>query len=275
MKVHLYLKDFNPVERPSGGMEKAVAGLAGGIIASGGDAIILCEADADHTIQAPEGFTIRCFRNDHKRKRLHLAEGLKRYVDSEMNGSSLVVLNAIFHPSVARFAGLLHRRGIPFIVAPHDPYHDTIFVKNALVKWPYWYLIERPMLRRASAVQVLDRRHGELLRKRGVETPVIEVINGYRETDVLPADEICYRTGGTTRILFLGRIESINKGLDLLIDVFSEVAETADVDLTLQGPDAGDLAALKAQAASVKHGNRIQFLPPDFKTSSGQDRFAL
>jgi glycosyltransferase involved in cell wall biosynthesis len=71
----------------------------------------------------------------------------------------------------------------------------------------------------------------------------------------------------TAKLLFLGRIESINKGLDLLIDAFNEVAETADVDLTIQGPDAGDLAALQAQAAASKYAGRIHFLPPDFKTS--------
>jgi len=267
MKIHLYLKDFRPLERPTGGMEKAVAGLAGGIVASGGEAILLCESDADHTIQTPEGYTIRCFRNDHKRKHLHLARGLRRYVESELNSASLVVLNAIFHPSVALFARLLRRHRVPYVVAPHDPYHESIFVKNAHLKWPYWYLIERPMLRRAAAVQVLDRRHGDLLRQRGVRTPVIEVINGYREADVLPVEEIKFRDSGTARLLFLGRIESINKGLDLLIDAFNQAAETADVELTIQGPDAGDLAALKAQAAALKHGNRIHFLPPDFKTS--------
>jgi glycosyltransferase involved in cell wall biosynthesis len=267
MKIHLYLKDFHPTERPRGGMEKAVAGLASGIAASGGEAIILCESDGDHTIQSPDGYLIRSFKNDYKRKQLHLAAGLRSYVESELNSTSVVVLNAIFHPSVARMARLLHRHHVPYVVAPHDPYHDSIFLKNARRKWPYWYFVERPMLRRASAVQVLDRRHGELLRQRGVRTPVIEVINGYREADVPPIDQLHFRSSGTAQLLFLGRIESINKGLDLLIDAFNEVAQTIDVELTLQGPDAGDLAALKAQAAAHKHGNRIHFLPPDFKTS--------
>jgi glycosyltransferase involved in cell wall biosynthesis len=267
MKIHLYLTDFHPLQRPKGGMEKAVAGLAGGIVASGGEAVILCESDADRTIHAPEGYTICSFRNDHKPTRLHLADGLRRYAESELNAKTLVVLNAIFHPSVAAFARLLRRLGVPYVVAPHDPYHDSIFLQHAKMKWPYWYLFERRMLRRAAAVQVLDKRHGDLLRQRGVQTPVIEVINGYREEDVPPANELAFRTSGTTKLLFLGRIESINKGLDLLIDAFNEVAETADIELTIQGPDHGDLAALKQQAAALKHGSRIHFLPPDFTTS--------
>lgn len=270
MKIHLYLKDFKPTEPVAGGMEKAVTGLAAGIVAGGDDAILLCESDADHTIQDPEGYVIRCFRNDHKRKRWNLADGLIRYVEAEMNSHSLVVLNAIFHPSVARLARFLRKRQIPYIVAPHDPYHDSIFLKNGHFKRPYWYLVERPMLRRAAAVQVLDKRHGDLLRSRGVQTPVIEVINGYRERDVLPESEIQFRTSGTARLLFLGRLESINKGLDLLIDAFNQVADTTDADLTLQGPDAGDLAALRAQAAASRHADRIHFLPADFSTPAAR-----
>jgi glycosyltransferase involved in cell wall biosynthesis len=280
MKIYLYLKDFRPTEPARGGMEKAVTGLAGGIVACGGEAIILCESDEDHTIKTPEGYEIRCFRNDHKRKRWNLADGLVRYVEAEMNSSSLVVLNAIFHPSVARLARVLRGRGISYVVAPHDPYHSSIFLKNASLKWPYWYLAERPMLRRAAAVQVLDKRHGDLLRERGVKTKVIEVINGYRESDVIPESEIVFRSGGTARVLFLGRIESINKGLDLLVDAFDGVAEDVNAELTVQGPDGGDLAALEAQAKRLKHGGRIRFLPPDFKTSpskiaAGYDVFVI
>jgi glycosyltransferase involved in cell wall biosynthesis len=280
MKIHLYLKDFRPTEAAKGGMEKAVTGLAGGIVACGGEVTILCESDADHTIKAREGYEIRCFRNDYKRKRWNLADGLVRYVEAEMNSDSVVVLNAIFHPSVARLARVLRKRGISYVVAPHDPYHSSIFLKNACLKWPYWYLAERPMLRHAAAVQVLDMRHGELLRERGVKTPVIEVINGYRESDVVGESEIAYRSGGTARVLFLGRIESINKGLDLLVDAFDGVAESADAELTIQGPDGGDLGALQAQARGLKHGGRIRFLPPDFTTSpakiaAGYDVFVI
>jgi glycosyltransferase involved in cell wall biosynthesis len=271
MRIHLYLKNFRPNERPEGGMEKAVAGLAGGIVASGGEAVVLCEGDADQTVKAPDGYLVRCFHNDYKRKHITIARGLRHYVESEMNSTSLVILNAIFHPSVARFAHLLRRHRVPYIIAPHDPYHDSIFLKNAKVKWPYWYLIERPMLRHAAAVQVLDKRHGELLRQRGVNTPIIEVINGYRESDVSQTEQLPTPANATARFLFLGRMEAINKGLDLLIDAFNQVAQnapnTADIDLTLQGPDGGDLTTLKAQAAATKSAAKIHFLPPDFKTS--------
>jgi glycosyltransferase involved in cell wall biosynthesis len=119
-----------------------------------------------------------------------------------------------------------------------------------------------------------------LLRQRGVKTRVIEVINGYRESDVIPESEIVFRSGGTARVLFLGRIETINKGIDLLIDAFDGVAESVDAELTVQGPEGGDLAGLKARASGRKHGGRIRFAPPDFATTpakiaAGYDVFVI
>ena len=280
MKIHLYLKDFRPTHKPESGMEKAVAGLAGGLAPGGIETTVLCESDADHTIHSPAGYTIRCFRNNRKRRQLHLAPGLKDYVDSEIDEQSLVILNAIFHPSVARFAALLRRKDRPYIVAPHDPYHPTIFVKNARMKWPYWYFVERPMLRKAAAVQVLDERHGTLLAERGVHTKIITVGNGFVSGDVPAEQSLSFDSHRPARLLFLGRMEMLNKGLDLLIDAFTAAAASRDIYLTLQGPDGGDLAALKSRAAASAARDRIQFLPPDFFATSsaliaGHDLFVL
>src|SRR5206468_612310 len=107
--------------------------------------------------------------------------------------------------------------------------HPTIFQKNAKMKWPYWYLFERPMLRRALAVQVLDRRHGDLLKDRGVRTPIVEVVNGY--SDVPALESLPFRTDGPPKLLYLGRFESLNKGLDLLLTAFDQIAETSDAVL--------------------------------------------
>src|SRR4051794_29059569 len=104
MRPHLYLKDFRPTQKPETGMEKAVAGLAAGFVANGTPATILCESDANHTLRTDTGVEIRCFRNDAKRKQLHLAPGLIDYAAKNLTRDSLVILNAIFHPSVARFA---------------------------------------------------------------------------------------------------------------------------------------------------------------------------
>ena len=270
MNVHLYLKDFRPTTAPGTGMEKAIAGLAGGLAADGISATILCESEIDCEIQSPAGYTIRSFKNEQKYRRLHLAEGLVEYAERSMGPQSLGILNGIFHPSVGRLAALLRRRDVPYIVAPHDPYHPTIFVKNAAMKWPYWYLVERPMLRKAAAVQVLDDRHGQLLKDRGVQTKIITVGNGFVASDVPSEASLTFDMHRPAKLLFLGRMETLNKGLDLLIDAFDEVSQQRDVELTLQGPNGGDLEALQAKAASKKSADKIHFLQPDFSQSSAE-----
>ncbi|MBV8780829.1 MAG: glycosyltransferase, partial [Phycisphaerae bacterium] len=270
MKIHLYLKDFRPTEKAESGMEKAIAGLAAGLAANGIEANLLCESDADLTIPSPDGYTIRSFKNVLKRRHLHLAPGLQEYARAQIGKDSLVILNAIFHPSVARFAALLRRLKRPYVISPHDPYHPTIFIKNAKMKWPYWYFVERPMLRKAAAVQVLDPRHEQYLADRGVQTKVIAVGLGVTPHEVPPPSSISFNGEGPAKLLFLGRIETINKGLDLLIDAFDGVASQHDAVLTIQGPNLGDLDLLKAKAARKFASSRITFLPPDFTATASQ-----
>lgn len=128
---------------------------------------------------------------------------LQQFVCENGEGS-LFVLNGIFHLATYAMSRLLHRQGIPYILAPHDPYHPTIFTKNAHRKWPYWYLRERRMLREAAAIQVLDIRHRQWLPRLGVDTPVIESTNGYAPEDVLPESELKWNESGPVSAIFIG-----------------------------------------------------------------------
>ena len=130
---------------------------------------------------------------------------------------------------------------VPYIVAPHDPYHPSIFGTNRHLSGLTGTCARSPCSARARAVQVLDLRHAEWLRALGMQTPVIEVLNGYAPEDVLPESALDWRTSGPVKLLYLGRIDSHNKGLDILLDAFAQLAGDEDrCDLTLQGPDWGD-----------------------------------
>jgi glycosyltransferase involved in cell wall biosynthesis len=132
------------------------------------------------------------------------------------------------------------------------------------LKWPYWYLRERPMLRQARAVQVLDFRHAEWLRAMAVQTPVIEAVNGYAPEDVHPESVLQWRLEGPPKLLYLGRIDYHNKGLDVLLDAFSQMLGQTDAQLTLQGPDWGDRGAMIRRAKRLGLGSRVAFRDPDF-----------
>lgn len=270
MRIHIYLKDFprNPAGQ-AGGTQKAVAGLAGGFAACGARVTVLGETDTDSITQAEGGYEVRTFRHDVRLlRRARLAPAFKQYVREQINGG-LVIINAIFHPSCYRLSRLLRSRGVPYAIAPHDPYHPSIFSSNPHIKWPYWHLFEKRMLKQAMAVQVLDPRHEKYIRDLGVKTPVVPVINGLDSNDIPAEDALRWPADGPVRLLFLGRLDAHNKALDLLIDAVAGLPDKT-VMLTLRGPDFGDNAALNARITRHGLGDRVRVVGPDFSRTSSQ-----
>jgi glycosyltransferase involved in cell wall biosynthesis len=287
LTIYHYLRDF-PAEADhlNGGMEKAVAGLAAGLAqvaqthAQPVQSVILCEGPRDADVVRDGNVRVRAFDNRAtQHKRFGIAPSLKRFVADELHAQrsdSLVVLHAIFHPSVHLLSRMFRRLNIPYVAAPHDPYHPSIFSANRTLKLFYWYLMERPMLRGARAVQVLDERHGVYLRQLGIDTPIIEVVNGFSPAEVPEASSLRWRDNGAaaaagdTSILFLGRIDAVNKGLDLLVDAFAQVAaEFRGAKLTIQGPDRGDRADLQEQIQRLGLSQRVHVLDADYTTRPG------
>lgn len=269
MRLFVYLQDF-PADgnSPHLGICKAVHGLAQGFAENGNPVVVLCEGEQDSVRQLAPGYEVRCIAGAPP-ARLYgsVSSGLRNFV-LENSRDSLFVLNGIFHPGVCALAGLLRQLNLPYIVAPHDPYHPTIFSKNSLLKWPYWYLRERPMLNGALAVQVLDARHGQWLARLGITVPVIETTNGYAPSDVLPEEQLSWHHGARPSAMFMGRLDSHNKGLDILIDAVAALPAETRPSLTIQGPDWGDRAALIARAKRLGVESDVSFPDADFDTPS-------
>lgn len=251
-------------------MIKAVHGLAAGFVRNSARVTVLCDGQQDSVVHSPAGYEIRCYKYSGRLAGQN-SDGLQRYI-AECDDPGVFLLNGAFNTSVFFVSRLCRRYGIPYIVAPHDPYHPTIFVTNWHLKWPYWYLREKPMLQQARAVQVLDLRHAEWLRAWGIHTPVVEVLNGYAPQDVLPETQLGWRLAGPVRFLYLGRFDSHNKGLDILLDAFARLHEQSRIDarLTLQGPDWGDRDAIIRRAARLGLGDRVQFKQPEYDKPAAQ-----
>jgi glycosyltransferase involved in cell wall biosynthesis len=269
MRIHVYLREF-PADgvRLNSGMIKAVHGLAAGFVANGARVTVLCDGPTTSVVHHSSGYDIRCFTYaSASTSKRAIPPGLALYID-QCDDPGIFLLNGPFNPNVYLASRVCLRNGIPYIVAPHDPYHPSIFATNRHLKWPWWYLREKPMLCQARAVQVLDFRHAEWLRALGVHTPVIEVLNGYAPEDVQPLEVLNWREQGPPRLLYLGRIDYHNKGLDILLDAFAQIKDQTDAKLTLQGPDWGDRAAMMRRAARLGLGERVEFRDPDFDKPS-------
>lgn len=271
MNIYLYLKMFPPFgngEKMHNGAVKAVRGLASGLVNCGAKVEILCEGSYskdlnDSFYQTDFGYEIKWFANPSKHLSFKIATGLQKYIQNDIK-PGLVILNGIFHPSVYAMSRLLKKQSIPYVVAPHDPYHPSIFAKNAHLKWIYWHLLERRMLKQAMAVQILDSRHGQLLHRLGVKTPIIETPNGFSDENVLSESALQWRANENPNLLFLGRIDLYNKGLDLLLNAFAKISETTNARLVIQGPDNGDKKTLEQQTAKLTISKKVSFLEPDF-----------
>lgn len=268
MKIILYLK----ISPPQGGIlnwgiSKAVDGLAFGLADCGNEVTVLWERNQDSLIKTERGYEIKCFTNK-KEQTFSLASSLKKYIQ-ENAPPDLVILNGIFQPAVYSLSRLLKKYEIPYVAFPHDPYHPSIFSKNPHLKWPYWYFLERRMLQEAQAVQVLDIRHEKFLRRLGVNTPTIEVPNGFHSEDILPESRLEWRLDNPVKLLFLGRIDSHNKGLDLLLEAFAQIVreKNANYELTIQGPNCGDKKFLEDKGKKLLISDKLSFLDSDFSVS--------
>jgi glycosyltransferase involved in cell wall biosynthesis len=94
-----------------------------------------------------------------------------------------------------------------------------------------------------------------------VRTPVISTWNGFAPEDICPADSLGWSAETEPpKLLFLGRLDAFNKGLDLLIEAALGLDPRERAKLTIQGPDWGDAARLK----SFPGASAVTFAPPDY-----------
>jgi glycosyltransferase involved in cell wall biosynthesis len=110
-------------------------------------------------------------------------------------------------------------------------------------KKAYYTLIERPILRKASLIQMLSQAEAEGIRSLALPTPLVIIPNGVHRRDfaTLPDPELLYQDfpalRGKTLILFLGRVDP-KKGLDLLAPAFAQAyAQFPEAHLVIAGPD--------------------------------------
>jgi len=269
-ELTIYYKYFPLTDGPfSDGMSKAIHGLVRGLHRAGASVTIITESTKPMRRVSRFGYALRAFAARDPGQSFRLGADLKQFL-SEAAPDNLFLLNGIFSPQVFSVGQLLSRRGVPYIIVPHDPYNAAMFRKGALRKNLYWYGFERHLLQKATAVQVLDARHGLFLRNRGIKTPVIEVQNGFEGAELEAAMSVSSIPGISKIVNFyyLGRIDVVNKGLDMLLDAFSMFGRGKPVQLTLQGPGENHAKELLRRARRLGIQDRVTYLPPDFATRS-------
>lgn len=124
------------------------------------------------------------------------------------------------------------RNSLPYVVTTHGVYHPRVLGRRALVKRVWHLMLEKKYLNRALAVHVYFEDERAHLRDLGVHAPLLVVPNG-----IAPPTNLAWDGGSGGFVLWLGRYDPENKGLDLLIEAIGSLPETDRPHVHLHGPD--------------------------------------
>jgi glycosyltransferase involved in cell wall biosynthesis len=148
-------------------------------------------------------------------------------------------LHSPYFPEHATLARWARRGGVPYVISPHGALAPGELRHRWLVKLPYKHLFERPILNGAAFVHAVGAHEG--LGLYGVRVPVVIVPNGVEPvvSPPTPAGRLVERhpeLAGKRVLLYIGRLDPVQKGLDLLIAAV-ERAGFDDIALVIAGPD--------------------------------------
>jgi glycosyltransferase involved in cell wall biosynthesis len=199
-------------------------------------------------------------------------------------------------PNVVHFHGLWQRgfpalaarargAGVPVVVSPHGMLEPWAFEHKRWKKLPYFHLVEKRWMSRASCILATAEPEGARLRELFPATRVESVplgLTGAARPDYEAArKELGWREDETV-MLYLSRIHE-KKGLDLLLTALAGVAKRPGTRLVIVGPEEQPAFAQRCRLLAEKHAMslpRIDWLGPvwgdeRFRFFQGADLFCL
>lgn len=204
-------------------------------------------------------------------------------VDSEVDAylktirPNVVHLHSAYVPGNIVWARMSRRLDIPYVVTPNGNCSSSLLRRRPWLKLPYKHLLERPMMNRAAFVHSVG--DSVQISDYGVKVPVVVGLNGI-DLASIPADlekNWIWRRypewEGRCVFVFIGRLDIEQKGLDLLLRAFSEVAaKHPDAALLLVGPEwQGSVARLNQMISGLGLEGAVRLHGPAF----GREKFEL
>lgn len=137
----------------------------------------------------------------------------------------VIHLHSAYVPSNAAVARFSRRNHITYVTTPNGNLSPLLLKRKPWLKLPYKYFFELPLHQGAAFVHSINDKDD--IRKYGVTIPMIIAPNGM-ELDELPMPDDVFlqkypQYSGKKRILFLGRLDVEQKGLDLLIESYAKL----------------------------------------------------
>jgi len=190
-------------------------------------------------------------------------------------GPDVVHLHASSAPEAALLARWLHGQQIDYVKTTHSDLTPPLLRRYGFLQPLYHTLIQRPCMNRALFIHALG--DPQMINQQGITAPVLVAPGGF-DSNKLPAapDAEAFRAQypqleGKQVFLFMGRLDTRQKGLDLMIKGFGEAKLGENAVLVIVGPGSrAQRRALEALAANSGVGDEVIFTGPLYRA----DRFA-
>lgn len=199
---------------------------------------------------------------------LSLSPSFLRDLDALLERDVVFHLHSVFVPELYAVSRELKKRGLQWVLSPHGGYSVEALRKNYALKFLYWKLLERKLVRGASAIQVLGPHGDATYLTKSIKFERIAVIpNGQdRSTEV----KKFYQTDGPLQLVYCGRISARQKGLDLLLGAFALSSRAGiSVILHLIG-DGPDLLRIKRMVRDLGVVDKVIIHGPKFGEEKAQ-----
>jgi len=180
-------------------------------------------------------------------------------------------LHGVWNLEIAAIGAALHKRGIPYVVSSHGSFAPLILRKQMLLKYSFRALRGLPLVNNASFVHLHSENEIKDARSFGVRSATVVAEQGFNAGSIPPKlssdwlSEKYPEHKDAFKMVFLGRLDPLVKGIDLLLDGFSRALPKIgdDVALFLIGPEKRKYKS-KVPGWIAKFGlkNRVIFVGP-------------
>jgi glycosyltransferase involved in cell wall biosynthesis len=146
-------------------------------------------------------------------------------------------------------------RGAParIICSPRGTLSPWSMQYKALIKQPFWHLLQKPALRRCHCFHATSLAEYESIRSVGLRGPIAVIPNGID----IPSPKTDGLRG--KRVVFLSRIDPV-KGVDTLLSAWAAIAaDFSDWELVIAGPLKGAYPESMQALAREMRAPRVKF----------------